>query len=75
MKAHNATMQDRAHWDTILGTYENTLLKLHEKLKRELREAHYSGREEVCRKVKASCESTAGILHHYRHMLGAIPRA
>ena len=41
MKASNATMQDRAHWDTILGTYENTLLKMHEKLKRDLREAHY----------------------------------
>ena len=74
MKARNATMQDRAHWDTILGTYENTLLKMHEKLKLDLREAHYSGREEVCRKVKVSCERTADLLHHYRHMLGAIPR-
>ena len=74
MKARNATMQDRAYLDTILGTYENTLLKLHEKLKRDLREAHYSGRDEVCRKVKVSCEKTADLLHHYRHMLGAIPR-
>lgn len=74
MKARNATLQERAHWDTILGTYENTLLKMHEKLKQDLREAHYSGREEVSRKVKASCEKTADLLHHYRHMLGAIPR-
>ena len=74
MKAQNATMQDRARWDTILGTYENALLKMHEKLKRDLKEAHYSGREEVCRKVKSSCEKTANLLHHYRHMLGAIPR-
>ena len=75
MKARNATMQDRAHWDNILGMYENTLLKMHEKLKRELREAHYSGREELCSKIKASCEGTAEILHHYRHILGAVPRA
>ena len=75
MKAHNATMQDRAHWDNILGMYENTLLKMHEKLKRELKEAHYSGREELCSKLKASCEAAAGILHHYRHILGAISRA
>jgi hypothetical protein len=74
MKAQNATMQDRARWDTILGTYENALLKMHEKLKRDLKEAHYSGREEVCRKVKSSCEKTANQLHHYRHMLGAIAR-
>ena len=75
MKKHNATMQDRAHWDNILGMYENTFLKMHEKLKKELREAHYSDREELCNKIKISCESTAEILHHYRHMLGAIPRA
>ena len=75
MKARNATMQDRAYWDTILGTYENTLLRMSEKLNRDLRAAHYSGREELCRKVEASCERTAGILHHYRHLLGAIPRA
>lgn len=75
MKARNATMQDRAYWDTILGTYENTLLRMSEKLKLDLRAAHYSWREELCRKVGASCERTAEILHHYRHLLGAIPRA
>ena len=53
---------------------ENQLLKMHEKLKRDLRAAHYSGREEVCRKVKTSCDKTAEILHHYRHMLGTIAR-
>ncbi|MBQ3447709.1 MAG: hypothetical protein IJG37_08715 [Synergistaceae bacterium] len=75
MKTRNATMQDRAYWDTILGTYENTLLRMSEKLKRDLRAAHYSGREELCRKLEASCCRSAEILHHYRHMLGAIPRA
>lgn len=75
MKSHNATIQDRATWDTILGTYENTLLNMHKKLKRELKSAHFSGRDEICRKVETSCERTAEILHHYRHMLGVIPRS
>ena len=74
VKAKNATRQDLVYWDTILGTYENQLLKLHEKLKRDLREAHYSGRDELCRKVRTSCERSAEILHHYRHMLGVIQR-
>ena len=74
VKTRNASMQELAYWDTILGTYENTLLKLHEKLKRELREAHYSGRDELCRKVRISCEKTADLIHHYRHMLGTVQR-
>ena len=42
MKARNGTTQDLAYWDTILGTYETQLERMPEKLKRELREAHYS---------------------------------
>ena len=75
MKTQNATIQDRAHWDTILGTYENTLMKMPQKLKRELKTAHFSGREEICRKVETTCGRAAEILHHYRHLLGVIPRS
>ena len=74
MKRSNATVQDKAYWDTILGTYQNMLLKMHEKLNRELKKAHYSGRDELCRKVKASCEKTAELIHHHRHMLGEVPK-
>ncbi len=74
MKARNGTTQDLAYWDTILGTYENQLERMPEKLKRELREAHYSGREEICRQLKGTCMKAAEILHHYRHMLGVIRR-
>lgn len=75
MKAHNSSMQERAYWDSILGTYENNLRKLSEKLNKELRQAHYSAREELCRKVNAACEKPADIIHHHRHLLGDVARS
>lgn len=75
MKKNNATTQDFIHWDNILGAYQNSFLKMHEKLNRELREAHYSGRGELCLKIKASCEKTAGIIKNHRYSLGNIPRS
>ena len=42
MKAHNSSVQERAYWDTILGTSENNLRRMLEKLNKELRQAHYS---------------------------------
>lgn len=74
MKAHNSSFQERAYWDTILGTYENNLRRLSEKLNKELRQAHYSNREELCRKLHASCEKSAEIISHHRLLLGAVPR-
>lgn len=75
MKARNATMQERAYWDNILGKYENLQRTFCKKLKQELREARYSGRDELCAKLEAACEKQAEILHSARHILGTIPRA
>lgn len=74
MKAHNSSVQERTHWDTILGTYENNLRRMSEKLNKELRQAHYSNREELCRKLHASCLKSAEIISHHRLSLGDVPR-
>ena len=74
MKAHNATMQERAHWDTILGTYQNNLLNMPKKLKKDLREVHFSEYGDVCREVKSLCEKAAHAIQYHRYRLGDIAR-
>lgn len=70
MKVRNAAVQERAHWDNLLGQYENTLRKMSEKLKKELRDAHYSQREELCRLLETACKAPADIISRYRASLG-----
>ena len=74
MKTHNASLQERITWHNILGVYENQLRKFSEKLKKELRQAHYSGREEICKKLQAPCELAADIIQEHRLSLGNIPK-
>ena len=75
MKSRNGTTQDKAHWDNILGQYENTVTKLPDRLKQELRQAHYGGDAEMYDKLKDLCLRVAEEIHHRRHMLGNVARS
>ena len=74
MKVRNGTVQERLNWDRILGTYQNNLGKFRGKLRRELKEARYGGREELCHEVGMQCERAAEVITHYRLKLGTLPK-